>query len=42
MSASSLEVRDRRGKKIRLGNMFKKARSRDPSPEVTSTLGGGG
>uniref|UniRef100_A0AA85JZA6 Ryanodine receptor n=1 Tax=Trichobilharzia regenti TaxID=157069 RepID=A0AA85JZA6_TRIRE len=41
MSASSLEVRDRRGKKIRLGNMFKKARSRDPSPEVTSTLGGG-
>ncbi|CAI2723066.1 unnamed protein product [Schistosoma spindalis] len=42
MSASTLEVRDRRGKKIRLGNMFKKARSRDPSPEVTSTLGGGG
>ncbi|TNN17701.1 Ryanodine receptor isoform 2 [Schistosoma japonicum] len=42
MTASTLEVRDRRGKKIRLGNMFKKARSRDPSPEVTSTLGGGG
>ncbi|CAH8435934.1 unnamed protein product [Heterobilharzia americana] len=41
ITASTLEVRDRRGKKIRLGNMFKKARSRDPSPEVTSTLGGG-
>lgn len=41
MSSSSLEIRDRRGKKTRLGNMFKKGKSREPTADVTSTVGGG-
>ncbi|VEL38369.1 unnamed protein product [Protopolystoma xenopodis] len=42
MISSTLEIRDRRGKKMRLANPFKKARSRDQSPEVVSALAGGG
>ncbi|KAF6780008.1 hypothetical protein AHF37_01425 [Paragonimus kellicotti] len=42
MSSSALEIRDRRAKKTRLGNMFKKGKSRELSPDVTSTVGGGG
>ncbi|KAF7261042.1 hypothetical protein EG68_01789 [Paragonimus skrjabini miyazakii] len=41
MSSSALEIRDRRAKKTRLGNMFKKGKSRELSPDVTSTVGGG-
>ncbi|TPP59596.1 Ryanodine receptor 44F [Fasciola gigantica] len=40
-TSSNLEIRDRRVKKTRLGNMFKKGKSRDASPDVGSTLGGG-
>ncbi|VDL92644.1 unnamed protein product [Schistocephalus solidus] len=42
MTSSTLEVRDRRGKKNRLANPFKKARSRDASPEVSTAFGGPG
>ncbi|VDP80904.1 unnamed protein product [Echinostoma caproni] len=41
MTSSNLEIRDRRVKKTRLGNMFKKGKSRDASPDIGSTLGGG-
>ncbi|TGZ67043.1 hypothetical protein CRM22_004998 [Opisthorchis felineus] len=41
MTSSTLEMRDRRAKKTRLGNMFKKGKSREPSPDVGSTVGSG-
>ncbi|KAA3679890.1 ryanodine receptor 2 [Paragonimus westermani] len=41
MSSSALEIRDRRAKKTRLGNMFKKGKSRELGADVTSTVGGG-
>ncbi|CAL8106014.1 unnamed protein product [Calicophoron daubneyi] len=41
ITSSNLEIRDRRGKKNRLGAMFKKGKSREQNPDIASTLGGG-
>ncbi|KAL5105243.1 Ryanodine receptor 2 [Taenia crassiceps] len=41
IGAAGLEVRDRRGKRARLANVFRKTRPRDVSPDVTSGFSGG-
>uniref|UniRef100_A0A0R3WJP3 B30.2/SPRY domain-containing protein n=1 Tax=Hydatigena taeniaeformis TaxID=6205 RepID=A0A0R3WJP3_HYDTA len=42
IGAGGLEVRDRRGKRARLANVFRKTRPRDVSPDVTGGYSGAG
>uniref|UniRef100_A0A5K3EZT7 EF-hand domain-containing protein n=2 Tax=Mesocestoides corti TaxID=53468 RepID=A0A5K3EZT7_MESCO len=42
IGASGLEVRDRRGKRARLANVFRKTRQRDVSPDVAGGYSGAG